>query len=302
MVRKFALDLKKVCYGIRPHFYSRFIPVLKSLSLTIPSGCSMGIIGGNGAGKTTTLKLAAGILMPDSGEIKLNGEPVSSFSAKGAIGFLSESPYVYPHLKLTEWLAMMGRLSGLTGRQLTCAIDKHLDIFGLTDKKKVLMNTLSKGQIQRACFAQACLHSPDIFILDEPMSGMDPFWRNRIKELLLDFKIQGKTLVFSSHIISDILRLCDEMILIESGEIQWKGGMHEWPRKHLWFYAIFKTERMESVSREIQFRSLTSYPDGSFGGRIHPDDKKTLIRKADQKILELISLMPEYDELKRPVV
>ena len=300
MVQKYALELKNVCYGIRPHFYSRFIAVLERFNLKIPSGCSMGIIGSNGAGKTTTLKLSAGILLPNSGEILLNGEPVSAFSAKGTLGFLSESPYVYPHLKLIEWLSMMGRLSGLSGRQLAIAIDQHLDLLGLEDKKKALMNTLSKGQLQRACFAQTCLHSPDLFILDEPMSGMDPFWRSRIKDILLDLKIKGKTLVFSSHIISDILRLSDEMILIESGVIKWKGGMHEWPRKHLSFYAIFKTDCMQSISQEVQIRSLTSYPDGSYGGRIHPKDKETLIRKADQNILELISLMPEYDELKGP--
>ena len=283
-----------VSYSVQQHFYSKPVRLIADFNLSLPLGSSLGLIGPNGAGKTTTLKLGAGLLVPQSGTAQLSGQSVLHPQTRKSIGFLTESPYVYPHLKVREWLEMMGALSGISGSKLHRKALEMLVLFGLEGKQDLLLKNLSKGQLQRAGFAQAMLHSPELLLLDEPMSGMDPFWRNRIKEILLEFKAKGGTLVFSSHIISDVLRLSDQIVFIDAGTIRWQGTMDEFPQDRFDYHVTFKPDSLEAVGKKLAFRALTSYPDGTYGGTITAEEKKMILSLAKADQIELISLVPEY--------
>ncbi len=214
-----ALEWRSVSFVVPYGFWMRPKTIIDGLELSVPEGAALGLVGPNGAGKTTTIKLGAGLIRPASGQVFINGKPSLHSRSRICLGLLTETQYIYPHLKLYEWLTMAAGLSGLTGADRNRRVCEVLEKMDLVSKANQLMRTLSKGQTQRAGIAQALIHKPSILLLDEPMSGLDPLWRYRIQEILLAFKAGGGTLLFSSHILSDVERLSDEVALIDGGRI-----------------------------------------------------------------------------------
>ena len=289
-----AIEWYKASYSIRQGFFLRPVKIIDSLSLIVPKGACIGLIGPNGAGKTTTLKLGAGVISPQSGSVKIKGLPAESPGARPPIGFLTENQYVYPNVKLCEWLRMLGALSGIQGRQLEDAVAYVLKLFKLTDKAKSPFNTLSKGQTQRAGFAQALLHDPEILILDEPMSGMDPLWRSRMIDLLLAFKKNGGTIIFSSHIMSDVLRLSDKIVIMNEGAVSWEGRLNDLSGSYEKFHLVFHADQIKIVEKYFKDENLEKQPDGSFLTTILPQDKKWLFQLAAKGDLTILALNPQY--------
>lgn len=198
---------------------------LKPLHLSVEEGEIFGFLGPNGAGKTTTLKMLMGLVFPTGGSARILGLDVNDPQVKAQIGFLPEQPYFYDYLTAHELLDYYGRLSGVSGKDLSSRMDKILERVGLRDVKGVQLRKFSKGMLQRVGIAQAILHEPKIVFFDEPMSGLDPMGRREVRDLMEQLKHEGKTVFFSTHILSDAEALCDRVAVIHQGELRAVGAV-----------------------------------------------------------------------------
>jgi ABC-2 type transport system ATP-binding protein len=197
------------------------------LHLSIEDGEIFGFLGPNGAGKTTTLKLLMGLVFPTSGSARILGREWTDPAIKAQIGFLPEQPYFYDYLTAHELLDYYGQLSGVPAKHRKQRIEEVLARVGLTDVKGMQLRKFSKGMLQRAGIAQAILHDPKVIFLDEPMSGLDPVGRREVRDLMEQLKQEGKTVFFSTHILSDAEALCDRVAIIYKGELRGVGAVEE---------------------------------------------------------------------------
>jgi len=200
---------------------------LHPLHLAIEDGEIFGFLGPNGAGKTTTLKMLMGLVFPSGGTARILGMDLDDPRMKAQIGFLPEQPYFYDYLTARELLAYYGQLSGVDSRQLPRKVDSTLERVGLRDATDVQLRKFSKGMLQRAGIAQAILHDPKVVFLDEPMSGLDPMGRREVRSLIEQLKAEGKTVFFSTHILSDAEALCDRVAVINLGQLRGVGAVAE---------------------------------------------------------------------------
>ena len=200
---------------------------LSPLHLTVDEGEIFGFLGPNGAGKTTTLKMLMGLVFPSAGTARILGHEWTDPSVKAQIGFLPEQPYFYDYLTAHELLAYYAQLSGVPAKERKLRIDEVLQRVGLTDVKGVQLRKFSKGMLQRAGIAQAILHNPKLVFFDEPMSGLDPVGRRDVRDLMEQLKQEGKTVFFSTHILSDAEALCDRVAIINKGELRGIGAVDE---------------------------------------------------------------------------
>ena len=192
---------------------------LEGLDLEVRRGEIFGYLGANGAGKTTTLKLLAGLHKPTSGQAWILGQPVSRPSARRRIGFLPEQPYFYDYLTAREFLEFMAGLSGLDGVTGAARAREWLGRVGLADAATRTLRKFSKGMLQRVGLAAALLHEPEVVLLDEPMSGLDPMGRRDVRDLILEQRERGATILFSSHILPDVEALCDRVAIVHGGRL-----------------------------------------------------------------------------------
>src|SRR6201997_853121 len=197
------------------------------LHLSIEDGEIFGFLGPNGAGKTTTLKLLMGLVFPTSGSARILGREWTDPAIKAQIGFLPEQPYFYDYLTAHELLDYYGQLSGVPAKDRKRRIEEVLQRVGLTDIKGVQLRKFSKGMLQRAGIAQAILHNPKLVFFDEPMSGLDPLGRREVRDLMEQLKQEGKTVFFSTHILSDAEALCDRVAIIHKGELRGVGAVED---------------------------------------------------------------------------
>ena len=205
----------------------RLKQALRPLFLTVEEGQIFGFLGPNGAGKTTTLKLLMGLVIPSGGSARILGMALDDPRMKAQIGFLPEQPYFYDHLTARELLRYFGQLSGMDARQLTRKVDRVLQRVGLEDASGVELRKFSKGMLQRVGIAQAILHDPRVVFLDEPMSGLDPMGRFEVRGLIEELKSDGKTVFFSTHILSDAEALCDRVAVVHLGELRGVAAVEE---------------------------------------------------------------------------
>jgi len=201
--------------------------VLHDISLAVSRGEVFGFLGPNGAGKSTTIKLLLHFLRPDSGSLRVLGHLVGQEEFRHRIGYLSEFPFFYDHLTARETLLLSGRLSGMNKASLQKRIPLLLERMNLSTAIDRLVGGFSKGMKQRLGMANSLIHDPELLIFDEPMSGLDPLGRHLIKGLIAELRSQGKTVFFSSHILSDIEDLCDRIGIIHRGRLLYYGGLAE---------------------------------------------------------------------------
>lgn len=196
---------------------------LRPLTLSVPEGEVFGYLGPNGAGKTTTLKLLMGLVFPTAGSARILGREVHDPRLKAQIGFLPEQPYFYDYLTAAELLNYYAALSGVPARERTRRVAAVLDRVGLAGAGGLQLRKYSKGMLQRAGIAQAIVHDPKLVFLDEPMSGLDPVGRREVRDLIEALKNDGKTVFFSTHILSDAEALCDRVAVLNHGELRGVG-------------------------------------------------------------------------------
>src|SRR3984885_10650947 len=200
-------------------------PALNSLDLTVEAGETFGFLGPNGAGKTTTLKILMGIINPSAGSASILGKDFRDPEIKTKIGFLPEQPYFYDYLSAPELLNYYAQLSGVSSAERAQRIGPILQRVGLSDVGNKQLRKFSKGMLQRVAIAQAIIHDPEVVFLDEPMSGLDPLGRREVRNLIEDLKARGKTVFFSTHILSDAEALCDRVGIIHQGELRGVGAV-----------------------------------------------------------------------------
>jgi len=212
-----AIKISNISRSFKNHFWETKKLVLKNISLEVLQGEVFGFLGPNGAGKTTTIKIITGLIRPDTGTVQVFGERAESLQAKKRIGFLPESPYFYEHLTGYEFLKIHALLGNVTDYRTR--VHTMLEKVGLKDAANRPLHKYSRGMLQRIGIAQALISDPELFILDEPLTGLDPVGRKQIKDLILEQKKKGKTIFFSSHILPDAEAVCDRIGIIINGEI-----------------------------------------------------------------------------------
>ena len=197
---------------------------LEGLTIQVEDGEVFGFLGPNGAGKSTTIKLLMGIIFPTAGSAQILGTPVSDVAMHRDIGYLPEQPYFYDYLTAAEVLDYFARFHGFSAAERSERVQKMLKKVGLETAGKIQLRKYSKGMLQRVGLAQAILHDPKLVILDEPMSGLDPVGRREVRDIILELKSAGKTILFSTHILSDAELLCDRVGVIAGGKLRGVGA------------------------------------------------------------------------------
>ena len=200
---------------------------MRDLDLRIESGEVYGLLGPNGSGKSTTLKIILGLVSPTHGCTEIFGRDSRLVESREAVGFLPENPYFYKYLTGEETLRFFGRLCGLRGAPLKNRINELLDLVGLTKARKRRLGTYSKGMLQRIGLAQALIHDPRLVVLDEPTAGVDPAGSREIRDLILDLRRRGITVLLSSHLLAQAQEICDHVGILADGVLVREGRLQE---------------------------------------------------------------------------
>ncbi len=217
------MNLQVRAEGLSKTFLVGFVPrrvrAVEDLSFEVRKGEIFGLLGPNGAGKTTTIKMLLGFVRPSSGRAFVGNAPAGSLVARRALGYLPENPALYEFLRGDEYLVLAGRLSGLSGKEARRQSGELLEKVGLTGRADRPIRRFSKGMVQRLGLAQALVGNPQTLILDEPMSGLDPIGRKDVRDLILQLRAEGRTVIFSTHILSDVEAMCDRVAIMVDGRL-----------------------------------------------------------------------------------
>lgn len=193
---------------------------LSNLDVEVKRGETFGYIGPNGSGKTTTIKLLMGLNFPTAGHAEIFGHPIGSMGARAKVGYLPERPYFYDYLTASEFLHFYGQLLGMARPARARRIDELLPLVHMERARDIQLRKFSKGMLQRVGLAQALMGEPELVVLDEPSSGLDPMGRRLIRDVILELKRRGTTVMLSSHILADVEEVCDRVAIIANGEVQ----------------------------------------------------------------------------------
>jgi len=208
---------KLVAVGLR----RRRVEILKGVDLRVDRNDVFGLLGPNGAGKTTTVKVALGLMRPSSGSVELGVDGLSQ------VGYMPENPYFYDYLSGREFLGFCARLFGFEAAARHDRVEQLLRDVGLAEAAGTHLRKYSKGMLQRIGIAQALVNDPELVLLDEPMTGLDPVGRVEVKRIIERLHERGKTVMFNSHILSDVHELCSRIAIMRTGRVVWQGTVHE---------------------------------------------------------------------------
>jgi len=289
----FMLIVDKLVKDYSVGFLGKKTRVLKEVSFNVEEGEIFGFIGPNGAGKTTTFKSILNFVSIYGGNISINGKSNADNSIKSIIGYLPESPYFYDYLTGEELLYYMGKLHGINKEILHIRTDQLLKRVDMSHARKTQLRQYSKGMLQRIGIAQALINDPEFLILDEPMSGLDPIGRREIRDLILEQKAAGKTILLSSHILSDVESLCDRVGVILNGVVVKIGVLADLYKEIKSDYELLlncSEEKARSVfvsdSHELNKRA------GLIVVRLNEFERDQFLRKVIDAEIEIVSLYP----------
>ncbi len=284
----------QVNYSVPHGFMMKQKKILSKINVILTRGTISALIGPNGAGKSTSLKIGAGLILPDSGRVTIRDKASSEKNVKKEIGFLSEIQTPYKHLTIEEWLLFLGGLSGISRQAILKKITYLSVRLGFKDLRKRKMGTLSKGQHQRAGLAQALLHDPSILLLDEPMSGLDPAWRDKFQEIMMEFVQNGGTILFSSHVISDVDRLADQVVMIDRGRIIWQGNTSELSGNISEYEVVLSSVFDEKALLNTATPRKTSRSGSRLICNVDSKNKEIMIELASQGTITIEAINPVY--------
>jgi ABC-2 type transport system ATP-binding protein len=203
------------------------VMAVKNLSFSVQPGEVYGLLGPNGCGKSTTLKILLGLVTPNSGRALIFGQDSREYRSRRDVGFLPENPYFYKFLTAAETLAFYGKICGLSGKILATRIDELIELVGLRDARDRRVGGFSKGMLQRIGLAQALIQDPGLVVLDEPTAGVDPAGSHQIRDLILDLKKRGKTVLLTSHLLEQVQEICDRVGIMARGEMIREGSLDD---------------------------------------------------------------------------
>jgi ABC-2 type transport system ATP-binding protein len=292
-----AVRIENLKKSFRLGFIPRTREILKGISLSVKEGEIFGYLGPNGAGKTTTIKCLLGLIFPDSGTVEIFGQPHLSTRARQSLGFLPENPYFYDYLTAAEFLGFTADLFGLDRREKDERIVRLLNLVGLERAAGLRLRKFSRGMLQRVGLAQALINEPKLVILDEPLGGLDPLGRKEIRDIIVRFKDEGKTVFFTSHILQDIEMICDHVAIIVGGRVVKHGPLEDLVSEKILF-----TELTVSGLAPEDFRGLgervTVRGDRVFLKIVEErrvDEALALVRAKNGKV---VSLSPRTETLE----
>jgi ABC-2 type transport system ATP-binding protein len=222
-----AIDVRDLRKTFRTPLRRKKVEALRGVTFSVEPGQIFGFVGPNGAGKTTTIRTLMGLIRPTSGSATILGHAIPSRAARFKLGFLPEAPYFYDYLTVGELLDLAGRLFGVPRDVRKKRADELIEKVGLGRARSQNLKKFSKGMLQRAGLAQALMNDPELVVLDEPMSGLDPIGRKEIRDLIIELREAGKTVFFSTHILSDVEALADNVAIIARGGLQAQGKPSE---------------------------------------------------------------------------
>lgn len=295
-MKEAAISIRNLKKSFKGHLSIGRIEALRGVDLNVPSSGIYGFIGPNGAGKTTTLKIITGLIFPDEGEVKIFGKPNSEFTARSNIGFLPESPYFYDYLTGEELVFFFGSLFKIPKKELKERTISLLELVGLKGKEKLPLRKYSKGMLQRVGLAQALISDPELLILDEPMSGLDPIGRREIRDLILKLKKEGKTIFFSSHILADAEMICDEVGIIVKGKIVERGKLETLLGKEVRFWDI--SFRGAQVPLELSQKTVVSHEDFTMIRVDSEEEVETALLLLQSNKSRILSVIPHKASLE----
>lgn len=220
-----VVEISELYKTYRIGFFRKRVDAVRGISFQVDRGEIFGFIGPNGAGKTSTIKSILRLIFPTKGSIRLFGHPNSDYRARLRLGYLPENPYIYQYLKPIEFLELCGRLTEMKAARRRARSRELIERMGLEHAVDRPIGKFSKGMLQRLGLAQALLHEPELLVLDEPFSGLDPIGRKDVRDVLLEHRNQGKTLLFTSHTLSDVEMLCDRVAIVRQGKISAYGTL-----------------------------------------------------------------------------
>lgn len=293
-----AIEIKDLAKAYAVGFWKkRLRPALQGLTLSVDRGETFGFLGPNGAGKTTTLKILMGIISPSSGSATILGKDFRDPEIKKKIGFLPEQPYFYDYLSAPELLNYYAQLSGVPASERARKIQPTLEHVGLGDVGSKQLRKFSKGMLQRVGIAQAIIHDPDVVFMDEPMSGLDPLGRHEVREMIQGLKDQGKTIFFSTHILSDAEALCDRVAVIHRGELRGIGVVNDL-RSNVADKTEVIWEGTQALTAAGQFLLESHVTGETVRGVVRSQNIDGLLEKLRQQHARLVSVTPLHGTLE----
>jgi ABC-2 type transport system ATP-binding protein len=277
--------------------------VLDRLSLQVGVGEVFGFLGPNGAGKTTTLKLLLQLVFPTSGEARIFGRPAGDLAAKRRFGYLPEQPYFYDHLTAEELLTYYGGLFGIPASERSRRVTALLDEVGIGRERRMPLRKYSKGMLQRVGIAQALINEPDLVILDEPMSGLDPLGRRDVRALILRLRDRGCTVFFSSHVLSDAEALCSRVAILAKGRLVASGLLKEMLAFNVHGWELVVADMADDFVAKLGPRVRSAVPIG--GGRFqlelpletHPEQLLADVVAAGGRLVSLNPIRETLEDL-----
>lgn len=222
-----AVQIENICKTFPIPLRRQSVQAVKNLSLVVQPGQVYGLLGPNGCGKSTTLKILLGLVTPNSGRALVFGKDSREYLSRRDVGFLPENPYFHKFLTAAELLSFHGKICGLSGKKLTARIDELIDLVGLPDARDRRVGGFSKGMLQRIGLAQALVHDPGLVVLDEPTAGVDPAGSHQIRDLILNLKKRGKTILLTSHLLEQVQEICDRVGIMAHGEMIREGPLED---------------------------------------------------------------------------
>ncbi|MBD3344277.1 MAG: ATP-binding cassette domain-containing protein [Chitinivibrionales bacterium] len=292
-----AIEFSGVTKIYRKGLRAKKVPAVVDLSFSVEENRIVGFVGPNGAGKTTSLKMLTGLVTPTAGTITIRGVPSHKPKARAGISFVSEQPYFYGHLSVRESLEYLYKLNRLSPSEMHKETDKALATVNLHKSVDKKVKELSKGMQQRLNIAQALLGDPSLFIMDEPMSGMDPPGRALFRKIFKQLAREGKTIFFSTHILQDIEQLCDNVVVLTQGRLKYEGPISELLTKGFLGTRITTKTLPDAVSKSLADKGYSiSKGNGSTNTIFVPKEKNA---EECQKVLAVNEIFPIQIENQR---
>ncbi len=304
-----VIEVEGLTKDYRQHFWTPLRRVLDHVSFSVEQGEIFGFLGPNGAGKSTTIKILFEIIYPTSGTARVLGRPLGDRDIKSRVGFLPENPYFHDYMKAREFLEFHGGLLGMDSQKLKSRIPEVLEIVGMRGTAEMSLRSFSKGMLQRIGLAQAIIHDPDLVILDEPMTGLDPMGRREVRDIMLHLRDQKKTIFFSTHILSDVESICRRAVILNKGKLISCGFLEDLISVEvravdlIWHQASSELKTMMSqvdsrsvVAQERVFSTIEKSSDESadeFQARI-----QSIVEKGQKLKGQLHTLSPKKETLE----
>lgn len=301
MEEQAILKVAAVNFSFRTGFWLKHQPILFDVNFQLGERSIVGLLGSNGAGKTSLIHLITGLRQPLSGEVTVFGHPAHSLQARALMGYLPERPYFQEFLTGGELLTYYGTLAGMSGARIRSRIPEVLATVGMSRAQHLELAKYSKGMLQRIGVAQALMHDPWLLILDEPMSGLDPVGRKEMRELILYLASQGRSILFSSHVIPDVEAICKQIAILEKGKLIGFGPISQFLKLQISEIELGfagSAEQLQKWVRWPEFSSTRFIAEGACGSVQKSDAVTPLVSRLIQEGATLLWVQPHRQSLE----